>query len=489
MHPTLNPSLDSVARETSPRFEQLECMLNHLLHIDPTAWWDQISRKLDRGGSDAVRQWAIPGEPHDVSTAIREACMVFDHCMHFDHPRFFSYMPCCPSPLARVGDALSSIFNVNAGLWRTSSGPTVIENSLLSWLACQVGFPPSAGGCFVSGGSMANLTAIVAARDALVPRDRQSDGIVYLSDQTHVSVAKSLRIVGFHDAQIRILPSNPRFQMDVERLRQTIVTDRQKGGLPFLIIGSCGTTNTGSIDPIPALADLAREEHLWLHVDGAYGASIALSARHRHLVDGIGRADSLSWDAHKWLFQTYGCGIVLTRAASTLQDSFAVDADYLRTNPSAESNMDFCNVSPELSRPSRAMSLWFTFRVLGRRQISDMIDHGFHLAKAAEHELRQLARWEIISPATGAIVVFRYAPAGWAEQDLERLNLAISTRLLEENIAAILTTKLRGLRVLRLCTMNPTVPVDAILQILRRMQQVAETTLVSVAQECGRKGI
>ncbi|KAL4739354.1 L-2,4-diaminobutyrate decarboxylase [Aspergillus similis] len=415
--------------------------------------------------------------------------MVFDHCMHFDHPRFFSYMPCCPSPLARVGDALTSIFNANAGLWSTSSGPTVIENTLLRWLARQAGFPPPAGGCFVSGGSMANLTAIVAARDALLPPDRQSDGIVYLSDQTHVSVAKSLRIVGFRDAQIRILPSNPHFQIDVERLRQAIVADRRTGCLPFLIIGSCGTTNTGSIDPVHALADLAREEHLWLHVDGAYGASIALSAEHRHLVDSIGRADSLSWDAHKWLFQTYGCGIVLTRAASTLQNSFTVDADYLRTKPSAESSMDFCNVSPELSRPTRAMSLWFTFRVLGSRQIGDMIDHGFHLAKAAEHELRQLARWELVSPATGAIVVFRYAPAGWAEQDLERLNLAISTRLLEENIAAILTTKVRGLRVLRLCTMNPAVTVDGILHILRRMHQVAETALASVAQECGPRGV
>lgn len=473
------------------QFAELERLLKDIARISPTTSADTISRTLNLDHLDAIKQLAIPGEPQEVRKTIHEAFDIYENCMRFDHPRFFGYMGSSPSPYARLGDALVSMFNANAGKWNTSSGPTVIEHTLIRWLASQIGLPPTAGGSFVSGGSIANLTAIVAARDKMLPSDRRFDGVVYLSDQTHISVAKGLRISGFSDHQVRRISTDSQFRMDVDILHRAITEDRQLGRLPFLIIGSCGTTNTGSIDPMHSLADIARDESLWFHVDGAYGASIALSLKHRDLINGVERADSISWDAHKWLFQTYGCGIVLARDPTSFERSFSVDADYLHNSPAADgtTGTDICNISPELSRPSRAISLWFTLRVLGRHRIGAMIDHGFNLASTVQEELQKLPQWEIVSPATGAIVVFRYAPAGLGEKKLDILNTIISKELLGREIAAILTTKAFGRIVLRLCAMNPAVEVQSMTQIIQEMDMVADVVLSSRADEWDKEEI
>lgn len=458
-------------------FEEAQSFVTTLLKRGHSVSSDPIVRTLNLEGIETVRQLAIPGEPQAVSSVVQEALAIFGNRMRLEHPNCFGYIPSCPSPFAYLGDFLTSIFNVNTAIWNISSGPSVVENALVRWLADQVGLPPSAGGCFVSGGSMANMTSIILARDKMIPQGRQSDAVIYMSEQTHVSVAKSLHITGFRKNQIRIIPTDNKFRVDPEAIRQAIITDRRSGCLPFLIVASCGTTNTGSIDPLHALADIAQDEGMWLHVDGAYGASIALSSTHRHLLDGLGRADSISWDGHKWLFQTYGCGIVLVRDAKALEDSLKVDADYIRTSSTPDGTTNSYNISPELSRPSRAMPLWFTLRILGHHRIGEMIDHGFNVALAAENAVRQLTNWEIVSPATASIVVFRYTPPGLDDQQLDSLNSAISARLLAENAAVILTTKLRGQTVLRLCAINPETRLETITQIIQRIGLVAEEEL------------
>lgn len=464
----------------APILNEARSFLSHLFSMDPMNPEEPIMRTLDGPGIANVQEMATPRqESCEVSKTLQEAFSIFDNRLRHDHPACFAYMPAYPSPLAWIGDLLTSVFNVNAAMWNNSSGPSVVENTLLRWLADQAGLPPSAAGCFVSGGSMANMTAIVMARDNTLPQNRRSDGVVYISDQTHMSLAKGLHMAGFCDYQIRTLPTDQNFRFDLESLSQAILTDKAKGLLPFLIVGSCGTTNTGSIDPLHGLADLAEKHSMWLHVDGAYGASISLSKTNRYLADGLGRADSVSWDAHKWLFQTIGSGIILARDGRKLEKSFSMEADYIRTTRAPDGSTSFYNVSPELSRPSRAMSLWFTLKVLGHDRIGQMIDQGVILASTAEHELRRLGDWEIVSPATLSVVVFRYNPFGFVidEKELDAMNVAISKRLIAENIAAIFTTKLRGCTVLRLCVINPLVQQENVRIILQQMHRIAQKEL------------
>ncbi|KOS45769.1 hypothetical protein ACN38_g3325 [Penicillium nordicum] len=464
--------------ELSKIMLEMESFLPRLLTVNSPAPSDPIVQKLHAHEIQSMQQEVMPGDhPQGLSSVLHQAMTVFDNRMRLTHPHCFSYIPACPTSLARLGDLLTSVCNVNAVSWDVSSGPNVVEKAMIAWLGAQLGLPDSVGGCFVSGGSMANMTAIVAARDEILHPTQRADAVIYTSDQTHISIRKALHISGFMDYQVHKIPSDDTFRIDVNLLRHAINADRKSGRVPFLLVANCGSTNTGSIDPLHALADIARDEGLWLHVDGAYGASIALSDKHRHLVDGIGRADSVSWDGHKWLFQTYGCGIVLTRKVSSLLRSFAVDAEYLSGVLAPQGTTNFYNLSPELSRPARAISLWLTVKSLGRHRMGEMIDQGFLLACTADQNIRQYKNWIIAAQTVASIVVFQYAPRGLGEEALDALNAAISQRLLAENIAAILTTKIRGRITLRMCMINPVVTPETIDNVILRVDKLAQSEL------------
>jgi L-2,4-diaminobutyrate decarboxylase len=424
-----------------------------------------------------IRQRSLTEGPQPIESVIHEAITIFTHRVRMDHPKFFGFIPSPAHPTSWLGELLNSLFNTHAGSWFQSSGPSTIEASLIDFLASNAGLPTeTAGGIFVSGGSMANLTALMMARDQMLgSQEERMKGVIYVSEQTHLSVAKGLRVLGFVDSQIRKVPVDSKFRLDVESLGEMVQADRAKGLLPFAVVASCGTTNTGSVDPLHAIADFAQNEKLWMHVDGAYGANIVLSKSYTYLADGLGRADSISWDAHKWLFQTYGCGIVLTRNKKHLIDSFATDAEYVRDAVAAENTPNFWNFGIELTRPARAMKLWFTMRVLGLETMGALIDHGFALAERAEAELRRRRDWEILSPANLAIVVFRYVPSGLSEKDLDELNIAIAKKIIAENRAGALTTKLLGKTVLRICAISPELSLDEMAEVIAKIDETARS--------------
>ncbi len=321
---------------------------------------------------------------------------------------------------------------------------------------------------------MANLTGLMVARDRMLPPDDRRRGVAYVSAQTHSSVVKGLGILGFLPNQIRKIDVDLNRQLDPRSLGVAITADRAAGLVPFVVVATCGTTNTGSIDPLHAIADLAARERLWMHVDGAYGATVALSNRHRALIDGLGRADSLSWDAHKWLFQTYGCGIVLVRDGAHLIQSFANNAEYLQDAIAGMETPNFWDYGIELTRPARAMKLWFTLQVMGGKALGDAIDHGFTLAEALEAQLKSLPNWQVVSPAQLGIVTFRYAPAGRDAESLDRLNTVIARRMVEDNLGGTLTTKLDGAVVLRACTINPNTSADDTRSMVAAMDELAQ---------------
>ena len=220
----------------------------------------------------------------------------------------------------------------------------------------------------------------------------------------------------------------------------------------------------------------SKTHNLWLHVDGAYGASATLSATRHSTVEDLKYADSMSWDAHKWLFQTYSCGLLLVKDKTNLVRSFANEGDYLRDGAAIEDEdiPNFWNYSMELTRPaSRAMKLWFTLRVIGVEKLGKMIDHGFDLAERAEEELRKLDNWEIVSSASLGVITFRYAPEGVSEDDLETINTGVSKSLISSNLAGVLTTKVRGKVALRICALSPQLGLDDMSEIIREADKLA----------------
>jgi glutamate/tyrosine decarboxylase-like PLP-dependent enzyme len=427
----------------------------------------------------AFRRAAAPGAPRAPAEVIDEAARIFSHRIRMDHPRFNGFIPSPASALSLVGDLLTSGFNAHAGSWMQSSGPSAVEQGLIAWLASRASLPDSAGGLFVSGGSMANLTGLLVARDRMLAPDDRRRGVAYVSVQTHSSVAKGLGVIGFLPDQIRKIAVDADRRLDPGSLAQAIAADRAAGLVPFAVVASCGTTNTGAIDDLHAIADLAARERLWMHIDGAYGASVALSRRHRELVDGLGRADSLSWDAHKWLFQTYGCGMVLVRDRTHLIESFANRAEYLQDALADTETPNFWDHGVELTRPARAMKLWFTLQVMGEDALGDAIDHGFILAEALEAQLRRMPGWRIVSPAQLGIVTFRYEPGGWDAGRLDALNTAVARRMVEDNLGAPLTTKLDGAVVMRACTISPEASTDHICAMAVAMDETARAISAS----------
>lgn len=429
-----------------------------------------VSRIMDAQTLSRLQQQEIPAQGRPMEEVYHQLLEdVYPNTSLMQHPRCFACIPSPVSLLSWMGDVMTNAFDPHAGCWLNSSGTSCIEQQLIQWMGSLAGYPEGRSGMFVSGGSMANLTALTAARDNRLREDEWSQGVAYVSDQTHSSVAKGLHIIGFRADQVRKIPTDSQFRMDIDALKQALKQDIANSKKPFAVIATAGTTNTGSIDPLPEIATICQQHHLWMHVDGAFGASILLSEKCRPLLKGIEQSDSLSWDAHKWLMQTYGCSVVLVRDQSTLLHSFATHPEYLRDAQECSDTPNFWDLGPELTRPVRGVKLWLTLQAMGSEAVGEMIDHGCAMARLAEKALVTSGNWEIVSHAQQGIVNFRYAPAGRSKEELDCLNTRIAQEITASGYAMILTTELNGNKVLRMCTLHPETTEEDIISTINRL--------------------
>ncbi len=400
---------------------------------------------------------------------------VYPYQTFMQHPRFFALVPSPMSLYSWLGDIMTSAYNTHAGSWMLSSSASLLEGEVIRWMCDKAGYPDTAGGLFLSGGSLSNLTALAAARNAKLSEQEYAIGTAYVSDQTHSSVAKGLRILGFRSDQIRKIPSDKNFRMDVSALEKKVIEDQTAGMKPFAIIATAGTTNTGSIDPLNEIADLCEKHNIWLHVDGAYGASILASSKYKSLLSGISRSDSITWDAHKWLMQTYSCSVVLAKENQQLRNCFSTHPEYLKDAETNEEHINYWDLGPELTRPARSLKLWVTLQALGTDAVGEAIEHGVQLAEWAEDEIKKHNHWEIVSPAQLAIVNFRYAPAGLSEQELDSLNKKISKEMVTNGYASVFTTQLNGKTVLRICAIHPDTTEHEIRNTIQLLSNIARS--------------
>lgn len=429
-----------------------------------------VCRAADGAALRRIERQTIPVSSRPLREVYEEMLRdVYSNTLLAQHPRSFACIPSTASLLSWAGDVMTNAFNPHDSCRINAPAIALIERKLVRWMCDLTGYPAESGGLFVSGGSIANLTALTAARDAKLTWGERGNAVIYVSGQTHASVSKGLHIIGFDRSQIRVIPTDTKFRMDAACLAGAVRRDLAAGKRPFAVIASVGTTNTGSIDPLPEIAALCREYDMWMHIDGAYGASALLSERQRKLLAGIELSDSLSWDAHKWMLQTYGCSIVLVREQAALIRSFAAHPEYLKDSETAEGDAEFWDLGPELTRPARCLKLWLTLQTLGSGTMGEVVDHGCAMAELAEREIAKLPDWEIVSHARLGIVNFRCAPAGVSE--LDALNQSISKELNSDGYALIFTTELQGKKVLRMCAIHPQTTEADIKETVRRMSQ------------------
>ena len=399
---------------------------------------------------------------------------ILEQNYHRMHPRDFAYVTAPGNFIGVLADTLAAGYNIFGGAWISSPSGAMIELVTIDWLRQLMGMPESTGGIFTTGGSIANLTGLAVARHIKLGHDMQNSTI-YLSDQTHASVPKALRTLGFGDDNICTIEVDENFRINLDRLIQQITDDRAQGKNPFCIVANAGTTNTGAVDPLSELAAICKQENLWYHIDGAYGAAAAFTEKGKVALCGIELADSLAIDPHKWLFQPYDIGCTLIRDRRHLWETFNVAAEYLKNlvDPTLQ-EVNFYDYGLQMSRSFRALKLWMTIKAFGFEAMQAAIEHGIILAESIEQELRKSPKWQIITPAHLGIITFRYHKEGLSNLALDDLNERISQQIIQDGFAFIATTTLRGQSVLRMVTINPRTTHDDIVQTIRRMEAFGE---------------
>lgn len=397
---------------------------------------------------------------------------VLSSSLGLSHPRCFAFVTSAVSPYSIAGSILTDIYNLNMGGYELCSGAKIIEEKLISWMGSLAGYPETCGGLFTSGGSLSNLTGIIAARLNMLKEEEYTTAVAYTSDQAHSSVRKGMRLMGLRKDQLRIIPTDDYFRMDVDLLEKAIQEDIHSGKKPFLIVASMGTTNTGSIDPLSEIGRLKEKYGLWLHVDGAYGGSILFSEIYRNLAKGIELSDSFSWDLHKWALQCYSCSAIIVKDKKMLINSYAEHPEYLSDIINSE-HTDGWDLGIEMSRPARAIKFWYTVQAMGTDQLADVIDYSFHNSHIAERDLKALDDWEICSQPMCGALNFRYAPADVDSARYDELNAEISEKIIESEFAYIVTTVIKGKKVLRMCMINGNTTTDDVRDTIAKLNEIA----------------
>jgi glutamate/tyrosine decarboxylase-like PLP-dependent enzyme len=372
-------------------------------------------------------------------------------------PRFFGYVLGSGEPVAAVADLLASVLNQNLTAWRSGPAAATIERTVVKWLAQAVGCTGFEGS-LTGGGSSANLMGLAMAREAKVPANEKGivsgkTAVIYASEEIHMSMPKAIALLGIGRQNLRLIPVDHAFRMIPSELDAAIQEDKRAGKHPIAVIASAGTVNTGAIDPLAQVTAVARAHDLWLHIDGAYGALASIAAPGKFA--GLNLADSLSLDAHKWLYQPLDCGCLLFRDVQHARTTFAYSGDYakvLSTDP--VESFAFFEESMELSRRFRALKLWLSLRYHGLQTFRAAIQKDLDLAQRLARNVEAHPQLELSAPVELSAVCFRYKAEDTSGEERDRRNRAILKRVIERGRVFISNATLRGKFCLRACIVN-----------------------------------
>jgi aromatic-L-amino-acid/L-tryptophan decarboxylase len=430
------------------------------------------SPAVDLDGADEVVAALRPGPQEDgrplpeILDAVRRGAA---KAFNTTGPGYLAFIPGGGLYAAALADFLACGLNRFVNVWNAAPGFAQIEWTVIRWLDDLFGYPAGSGGILTSGGSMANLSAIVTARRALLGEDFQG-GTLYLSAQTHASVAKAAILAGFAQSCIRTVPTSSDLALDVEALRDMVQKDRADGLRPFLVVASAGTTNTGKVDPLADIGALAREERMWLHVDGAYGGFFQLTKRGRALFRAIDTADSITLDPHKGMFLPYGTGCLLVRDRRRLREAHMVGADYLQDLAPEADIPNFADYSPELSRDFRGLRVWLPLMLHGVEAFRVALDEKLDLTHLLYEALVDSPGFELPWKPDLTVIPFRYRPRSG---DPEEFNRRLLERINASRRVFLSSTMIDGRFVIRACIVSFRTHRDRIEEAIRIIRSSA----------------
>jgi aromatic-L-amino-acid decarboxylase len=443
---------------------------------------DQIAELLESVPSRAVTPNESPSsvrEALDLNGPLPEAGadpaallaelprQLFDHSLFNAHPSFFGYITAPPAPIGILADFLASALNANVGAWRLGPAATEIEVQTVRWIAELIGYPSECGGVLVSGGNMANIVCLLAARAARAGWDVRAIGavseggrrlVVYASAETHTWIQKGADLAGIGTQAIRWIATDADLRMDVAALRRAVDSDVASGHVPLAVVGTGGSVSTGVVDPLPELGALCRERNIWFHVDGAYGGFAAAVPEAPDALRGLGDADSVAVDPHKWLYAPLEAGCALVRDPQALRDAFAYHPPYYHF---AEHATNFVDLGPQNSRGFRALKVWLALRHAGAAGYRRMISDDILLSRAMADGVRRHRELQLVTQDL-SIATFRYVPEDLrsalgeeaTERYLDELNEALLDRIQRSGELFVSNAVVRQRYVLRACIVN-----------------------------------
>ena len=467
----------------------VDAIVERWIHLADDVAWQGATRDV----TEPLFHGPPPEEGSDLDGLLKEIVGdVMPLAARIDHPRFLAFVPSSPTWASVLASFLVSGYNVFQGTWLESAGPSQIEVTVTDWFREWMGYPESGGGLFTTGGSAANLMALVAAREAAGNPPR---GTVYTSAQAHGSVERAARTAGIDPELLRAVPTDDAFRISRRHLVAAVRRDRTDGLEPFCLVATAGTTNTGSLDPLAELADIARAEGLWYHVDAAYGGFAVLDPDTRPLLDGIELSDSVTLDPHKWLFQPYETGCLLARDVSRLDSAFRIMPDYLQDAEWGDGHVNFCDRGLQLTRIFRALLVWLSIRRYGLAAHRMEIARAIALAREAEARVRREEELELLSPQSLGVVCFRYRGDGSVPESggivpegrLDDLNRRIRDDIVDSGFAMMSSTRIRERFSLRFCVLNYRTTREDIERVLDRVVEAGRRLSAPHRPSCGTR--
>jgi aromatic-L-amino-acid decarboxylase len=475
-----HPLEPDVARMRASIDAVADRIVDHVASLPRQPAWGNNDPQAIATALERARE-AMPEKGEDLESVL---AYLFDEAVPVSFntagPGYLAYIPGGGVFDASLGAWIADAVNRYVGVFAAAPLLSQIEANVVAWFAEIVGYPQSARGFLTSGGSIANFTGIVTARRERLGEDFLN-GVIYASDQTHHCVLKAASIAGFPERAVRMLPADRNFRLRPEDVAAAAAEDRAAGREPFLLVASAGTTNSGAIDPLDELADVAAQEGLWFHVDAAYGGFFALTERGRESMAGIERSDSLVLDPHKSLFMPYGLGSLIVRDGAALRRAHSIRADYMPPMQDDTDRVDFCEISPELSRSFRGLRIWLPLKMHGIDVFRRDLDEKLDLIAWATEELRSEPEIEIVAEPQVTVVAWRWVPEGVDEPDLDDLNQRLLDRINRRQRVYLTATRLRGRFVIRICVLSFRTHADRMAATLEDIREC----LAEMRQEIG----
>lgn len=438
--------------------QMVDDTINHLQVLRDEVPWTPTPETVQ----ERIVNEPLPKQPQGARVAYEDFLHnVRPYSVGNRHPRFWGWMKSNGTPLAMMAEMLAT--SMNAHLAGFNHAPKLVELQVIKWLVTVMGFPENASGILASGGTMANIIGLAVARHTQAGFDVRAEGLsthprmtIYASVEMHSWIKKGVELLGLGRTSFRSLPVDSAWRVDVAAMRQKINEDRAAGLNPICIVGSAGTINTGAIDDLDALADLARDQGLWFHIDGAIGSMASMSPNLKPLLKGMERADSLAFDLHKWGYLPYEIACVLVRDADKHQAAFETPSPYLQSDGRGvlAGGLVFADRGPELSRSFKALKAWMTLKAEGTNKIGAVIEQNVAQARRFAQELAAIPEFVIDAPVSLNVVCWSAKPVGLSTEQLDALNRELLVHLQEIGVAICSSTTLNGKFTIRLAVAN-----------------------------------